>query len=308
MSEPNRKYRSKTQRNAEEFNFRLVERDLEILRWINALHYLSITQIKRLVFPENSSKQSTQRRMKYLFHHGFVKRVFPLVQFDKSAASSCAYCLDKKGAELLEANGIEPYSFVKSGEVKHMFLQHALELSEFMIILHLALKDNLILEVKRFVCDFEVKSRFDNDAGMARFKLWSEHRHTASKKSFIVYPDIMIILQGKGDFAGVERLFFVEIDRGTESLTSVIRDKVVGYHLYREQNVFKKFGKFKNFRVLIQTNSAKRMDNMRKALTNIEGSDLVWITQDSKITPETILTSTIWLDDQFEQRSILRSS
>lgn len=292
----------KKQKNA--FNFDLTERDVRILRAVNHYRYLRVEQIKRLEFVTNSSKQSCQKRLKYLYHGGFLERIVPFVQIGNGGEST-AYYLGKNGAELLAANGETIYSYTKSGQVKHMFLNHALDLSEFRINLEFALRDYPNMYLAQFVCDFEIKSHLNKTAGMAKFKLWTQLNHPTTRQKYVVYPDAKIVL--KIHDKEVQALYFLEIDRGTESL-NVIRDKVIGYDLYRKEKIFQKFGRFKGFRVLFQAHSKKRAQNMRKALTNLEGADLVWITAVSEVNENTLLKSPIWINDQGETRSILKSS
>lgn len=299
-----REYTPKFKQDSKAFSFHITERDIEILKAVNRCRYLKVEQVKRLVFPENKSKQSCQKRLKYLYHGKFLGRIVPFVQ-PGHGGESTAYFLDKNGAELLIENGEEIYSYTKSGKVKHIFLQHALDLSEFRINLELSLKDNAFknLYLRQFIADFEVKSNAEKLTGMSKYKLWSQLSHPVNHQKYVVYPDSKIVLKVKEK--DIQRLFFLEIDRGTESL-NVIRDKVIGYNLYRNAKVFQKFGKFDGFRVLFQTSSEKRAKNMRKALTDLEGEDLVWITDVSKVNEGSVLKEPIWINEKWEYKQILK--
>ncbi len=57
--------------------FVLTERDIEMLKVINRYRYLRTGQIKRLVFPDNASLQSTRRRLRGLYHNGSMNRMVP---------------------------------------------------------------------------------------------------------------------------------------------------------------------------------------------------------------------------------------
>ncbi len=300
-----KEYLPKHERAVKPVSFVLTDRDLEIFRVVNRYRYLRTGQIKRLVFPGNTTEQSTRRRLKYLFHNGYLGRVMPFVRIGEGS-SETAYYLDKSGRELLKQAGEEVGAYAFGGQVKHHFLDHALDISEFRVNLELALVDHPVAEVHRFTADFEVKAHTADAIGKRRYKLYDEVTHPATREPYVVYPDALIILKGKGKFEDYQRLYFLEIDRGTEGL-NVIKDKITGYSLYLKQNVFVKFGKFKGFTVLLQTNSAKRAENIRHFLTGVDGSELVWISDAGQVKQETIATSPIWQDHELKMRAVLKA-
>jgi hypothetical protein len=297
-------YLPKHERAGKPVAFVLTDRDLEILRVVNRYRYLRTGQIKRLVFPDNTTEQSARRRLKYLFHNGYLGRVMPFVRIGEGS-SETAYYLDRTGRAVLQQAGEEIAAYAAGGQVKHQFLDHALDVSEFRVHLELALSDHPSVEIHRFTADFEVKAHTTGAIGKKRYKLFDEVAHPVTKESYVVYPDALIILKGKGSLEQFQRLYFVEIDRGTEGL-NVIKDKIIGYSLYLKQNVFAKFGKFKGFVVLLQTNSKKRAENIRHFLTGVDGAELVWITDAGQVTQETIATAPIWQDHERKARAILK--
>ncbi len=141
--------------------------------------------------------------------------------------------------------------------------------------------------------------------GKKRYKLYDEVMHPVTRAPYVVYPDALIVLKGKGRHEDYQRLYFLEIDRGTEGLY-VIKDKVIGSSLYLKQNVFAKFGKFKGFTMLLQTNSKKRAENIRHHITGVDGSELVWISDAGHANQEAIATSPIWQDHELNLRAILK--
>lgn len=289
----------------------LTERDLEVLRAVNRYRYLRTAQVKRLVFPENNDLQVTRRRLRTLLYKGCLGRVMPFIEPGQDSAT-VAYYLDKAGREFLTERGEE---IVYSGAWAHVrprFLEHVLDISEFRVSLELALKEHPMVEIRRFVADFELKSQRpktgDGNVGHRnryRYKLYDEVAHTGDGEKFVVYPDAMVILRGKGEAAKYQRLLFIEIDRGTESPT-VLQRKVVGYGLYRKQETFRKFGAFQTFRVLVQTCSEKRMMNLRRQLVGVDGEDLVWVTDVGKVNESSLLDVPIWMDDKRTMKTLVR--
>lgn len=284
-------YLSKIGRSPRAVNFLMTERDLAIMEALGKCRYLRTGQISRLIFPESSTVQSARRRLKYLYHAGYVGRIQPMTDSALGHAEM-AYYLEPAGAKLLDDDTLPLFS--RKGMVKPLFLRHALEVSEFRLNLELAVKEMPEIDLHRVVMDFEMKSHTEQAIGRRRYRLFDEVLDPIGKRKLVVHPDLMFVLKAEiGQGRVFQRLFFVEIDRGTEGLR-VIADKLTGYHLYKREGVFKKFGDFTDFRVLFQTNSQKRLENVRKLVANFEGALDVWATQDRELTDETVLKGAIW--------------
>lgn len=300
-----KRYLSKHTRESAGVPFALTERDVEILRAVNRFRYLKTGQINRLLFPECKTQQSTRRRLKYLFHNKFIGRIMPLTRMGEGAGE-ITYFLDKAGEEYLQESE-EAFVYTKAGQVEHQFLNHALDVSEFRINLELALKEHPIVSLQSFIADFEIRTPTHEAIGNKIYKLYDEVFHQVEKKRYIVYPDALFILQGKGEYEAHKKLYLVEIDRGTEGF-KVIKDKITGYRLYRQKGVFQKYdAELDNFSVLLQTISEKRAQNMRQELNGWEGAELVWITHASAVNEQTILSAPIWRDFKQTYQSVLKT-
>ena len=278
-------------RSPKEVQFTLMTRDLTILQALGRYRYLRTGQIARLVFPDAKTVQSARRRLKYLYHAGYVGRIQPMTDSALGHAEM-AYYLERAGAEMLEDDNLPRFS--SKGLVKPQFLRHALEVSEARLCLEQAVATAPGVDLHRVVMDHELKARTEEAVGRRRYRLFDEVQDPIGKRKLVVHPDLMFVLKAEAAPGRVfQRLFFVEIDRGTEGLR-VISDKLTGYHLYRREAVFKKFGAFDGFRLLLQTNSAKRTANFAKLL-EIFGSDLdAWVTEDRLVNPTTLLHGDIW--------------
>ena len=298
---------STVKREPERVRFTLTDRDIEILKYFNQYRYLRTSQVKLLAFPENVTLQSTRRRIRYLYHHKFINRIQPLIRPGVNLSGETAYFLAEEGVQLLTSMEVKIIPYPHSNSRKHLFLQHALELSDFRIFIYQTLLENETVELHRFVGDHELKSHLKKEKGNDRFRLYQQLTHPITGGKYHFHPDGLFVLQGRGKFKTHQKLFFVEIDRGTETLDR-IKKKVIGYNLFKKSDKFKKFGKFNGFRVLIQTHSDKRADNMRKALIDQEGAEMIWISTRKAITAETVLNHPIWTDHTLSKVSILKSS
>lgn len=287
--------------------FRLTDRDMAIIRAVNRYRYLRTGQINRLFFPENTSKQSCQKRLKYLFHNGYLDRIFPYVQLgteNGGASSDVAYRLDKEGVSFLEESEDEVLYPTRKRRIRHEFLQHALDLSEFRVCLELAIAALPQIQLRLFVPDFMQKEGASGLTGLKRYRLYDEIRDPATGETVVCYPDAMVVLEAVGTDA--RRLYFVEIDRGTEGLQT-IRRKLRAYQLFAKNKLFAKYGPFKNFTVLFQTSSERRAANMVKLIGEMDYGLQVFVCHAAAVTDQTLLISPIWTGADGKAISLIKS-
>lgn len=285
--------------------FRLTERDRQVVTALARYRYLRTGQIHRLIFAPQSGPQMTRRRLRFLAAPDFA--YLQKVEFFVSGNAiqqESAYFLGPQGIALLGELGLPPppFSTERPGRVKHRFLEHALDLSEFRVKLELALRNHPVLELQRFIADFEVKEHLQNATARERFKLY--HAFPGGTERLIVYPDALLILRHKP--TGARRLYFVEIDRGTEG-GRVLRAKAAAYRLYEEQQIYRKFGDFPHFRVLLQAPSAKHAQAVRRALAGCKGEELFWTAAAGDLQPDTLLAARVWTTSSGKAQSIFQT-
>jgi hypothetical protein len=283
-------------RSPQEINFMITQRDLDILISINKYRYLSTNQVHNLLFSDNTTLQSARRRLKYLFHHKYIGRVIPYIQPGVNNGIT-AYFLDKTGSNYLKELGHKVKLWSKAKRIKHRNLSHALALSEFCISFDKAVEKTPELVIEKFIPDFEMKSSLDKSFGNRRYTLYTEVIHSSSQKSYTVYPDALILISIELKGKTYKRLIFLEIDMGTMGMDK-LRDKLIGYKLYLDKKHHLKYLQAENFRLLFQTTSPKRAENIKNTFADMKGADLVWITDENLVNQDTILNKDIWRDTQ----------
>lgn len=78
----------------------LTPRDIEIVRWVYQLRFATQEQIQQLLFTP-STASSCKRRLTLLYHNSYLdRRLLPLRT--RHGANRAAYCLDRKGRDLLD--------------------------------------------------------------------------------------------------------------------------------------------------------------------------------------------------------------
>ncbi len=246
-------------------DYRLMERDVQVILDVYKYRYLSVSQITSLHFP---SVQMARRRLRLLTAHGY------LAGFTAPGITERMYYLDGKGGEAVTSRlgismGDLKWSRSARAPKDYYFLKHFLQNNDFRIMLTKACsapdseidllgymseyysektgKGGVVKYIKDFVCDMRNPARLIH--------------HT---------PDSVFALEMDGKPA----LFFLEIDRGTEGLTNPDKGflKCLEFYLnywvdgkYQRYAEDFKCGPFKAFRALIVTTSQTRVDNMRQA-------------------------------------------
>lgn len=153
--------------------------------------------------------------------------------------------------------------------------------------------------------DSELKQHSADLIGKKRYRLFDEVHDPIGKRKLTVHPDILFVMKAElPSGKDLKRLFLVEVDKGTEGLR-VIADKLTAYHLYRREGIFKKFGAFNEFKVLFQTTSMKRAQNLAKIAHDFGDVLDIWVTDQNQVAPSSVLKEAIWLRPENDQPQAL---
>ncbi|GAG56075.1 unnamed protein product [marine sediment metagenome] len=215
--------------------FRISETDLKILKDLANYRVLDTRHISEL--HSKVSKRTIQRRLKLLFHAGFLER--PIKQFSQyKYPSHIIYTLGRKGAKFLFPS---KRTTKWRKKVKSAFLWHSLMISNFRVILTLALKN-------------KTESKLVN---------WQEENLTDSVylegERLPIAPDGFFTIEDKDDLLH----FFLEADRSTMEGKRFLSKMRAYWQWWLEEGHKKKFN-ISVFRVLTITVSKKRKENLRK--------------------------------------------
>src|ERR1039458_6847379 len=119
---------------------KLTERDGEIIRLVERFRFVRSSHICSLI---PGSPQQLLRRLKLLYHHGFLER--PRAQIDyyhRGGSRHMVYGLGSKGAVFLQRDLDPGFGQVRWGEKNRaagrVFLEHALLVADVMVAIELA--------------------------------------------------------------------------------------------------------------------------------------------------------------------------
>lgn len=247
------------------------QRALRLLAAVAQNRFCSTNQLATV---DGGSEQNVSRWLKALFHNGFLDRR------RVSLTGPLAYAITRKGAKLLRERGQLINTAVdwteKNKRAGEKFIEHTLEIAGFMTSLETACLMHGDVELLR---EQEIIAEAPEKTRKAREPLrWRVERVERGRKEIsTVVPDGLFALAFPDDTAAY---FLLEIDRGTIPLNRTdtegtaawrknIRYKLATYYDgWKAQHHVEQFG-VKQVRVLMVTNSAKRVENMLGVLDEI---------------------------------------
>lgn len=277
MDEPTlKKRRRRDQRIAQPGRMRLTERDIDVIEAVHLYRILRQDQIQLLFFP---TKNKAQRALARLYDHAFLERKFLPVLYGRSPT---LYVLDKRGADLLRSErGYEDLVWYNSSkDLKTDFIEHTAALNDFRLSIVVSARRQG-LEVITWASETQLKADYD------RVRLANARRPVS------VIPDGYFVLNTSHGKAH----FFVEIDRGTETLQR-FKQKVRAYVAYYESGAYQQRYGTNSLRILTVVTGEGRLANLRIATQQVteetSGRRRFWFALASDLTPETVLSQPVW--------------
>lgn len=264
---------------------KLTERDVQILLDLYKMRYLSVGQVQRLHFP---SEQTTYRRLRALRKSALVQ------MFSAPNIESSIVHLDKAGADIVAGHlQVDPAELrwkEKSRTPKdYYFLNHFLAINDFRIALQQACENSLVNLLGFIPESYGEKT---SKGGVTKYIRDVVCDIKTRRESIGHTPDAVFALQKDGKSA----LFFLEIDRGTETVSDADKGvlKCVRFYLnYLADGKYQRYAgdfgcaEFKGFRALIITTSDTRLKNCRLAAKSLEfpvqGKRFVWVSTYERI-------------------------
>lgn len=275
-----------------------TERDLKILHLLNRCRFARTGHVWQHVFPEKKERRVPNKRLKTLCEKGFISYREP--QQEGSGKKEYIYYLTPQGASYLSDSGEQILLYSEARNKNYPWYLHALRITDFYIHLHKSaqhLAKDLVL--KRYMNEFEIRSNARKNEGVSGRKLFFKLQ--GQGKNYEVVPDALFILE---ETESKERMMYcVEVDRSSETW-KILKDKLLGYNIARQQNVFKKFGA-SHFHILFQCESEQRAQNIHQVFQGMENNRYVWTTSIGKIQKNDVLHAPIWKNFEGKHLSIL---
>jgi hypothetical protein len=246
----------------------LTERDIAILEAIQRYRVLHRGQISELFFAGvNDEGGSARKRLGLLYQHGYLERI-PRFISPPTNNPGPAYRLAKRGAVVLAQRNKVPATQINywgKGEdtdshvtkVGHNYLEHALLLADIRQRLE-QWAQAAGCQIEQWVDYLELQKSWKTE------RVWIRPSPNGGRENVAVAPDgyfVLVTHQGRGHF-------FLEADRGTETLDRVWKRKLLAYTEYMTSGKFHQryqVDRVTGFRVLAIVPSQQRALNLKRA-------------------------------------------
>lgn len=229
----------------------LSKRDMAILTDLGKLRLLTGRLIERLHFQDGSPLTSSRKSrscLQRLYELGLVVRLERRIGGIRSGSSGFIYGLSGRGQKLTSATGPAGGTRLRRPwEPSAVFADHVLAVATLYVDLRGAERSGLVE-----VVDFEAEP--------ACWRHWQGH----GGEHRMLKPDCFVHL-GSGE---LEHLAFVEVDRGTESLSVIRRKAEVFVDYWRSGVEQQRLGVFP--KVLWLTTTDKRAEQLIDSLARLD--------------------------------------
>ena len=253
------------QRDCSSPPLRLTERDFCILTQIGQHRFLQSHLLVALIA---GSRQHLIRRLGRLYHAGFVERPRQQLQLAGLVRSTFVYCLTPKAGKALLARGsLFPSTIPKLRSAGSVFsLIHDLLASEVVVAIRISALSNR----KEFFWHFDASEPEKTERSTPKHQQmrWRVSIGVGEKRrSVSVLPDAAFVIADQDGWRG---WFFLEFDRGTMPATrsdpdqSSFQRKILTYRETRRSGVLWNRDQIPGFRVLVVTESRKRLRSLQK--------------------------------------------
>lgn len=279
------------ERPSEPRPFRLTARDLQILENLARLRLASGEQLAAL---DGGSHQNVSRSLLALWEHDYVERLLGQVEQRVLYKGSfpLIYGLTRPGAWLLRKHGYEVrrrllYETDKQRRAGWRFIEHRVDITEFMVRLELACRDRADVELigRKDIVENAPKTQRDR-----RVRLFAKVRIDGRHQLLSVDPDEIFGLRGVEEKASY---FMFERDRGempihrckSKEQTYYAKKMLIYYEANRVGEHTQELG-IPNFRVATVTTTPERVEQMieaQKEMTDGRGSNIFLFIDDATL-------------------------
>jgi hypothetical protein len=282
----------------------LPERDRDIIRLVHRHRFLRSDQIIALL---GGSPQQLLRRLKLLYHHGYLERPRAQLQYyERGGSKSIAYGLGNKGGVMLKQKlgiAVHPDSWdEKNHVIGRVYLEHALFVADVMVSLELACRKRGGVKIL-----YEDQLALHSERQPFRWRVTIQ-----SGEKLGVIPDRVFALEYPDASGQNQRAyFFLEADRGTMpvtrrtlSQTSFYR-KLLAYEATWTQKIHQRNLGIHRFRVLAVTTSAARVKSLVDACSQLERGHGLFLFADRTILSGDMFSSIWQLGGEGDTASLL---
>ena len=280
----------------------ITEQNQLVLETLARYYVLTRQMIQTMCFPHVRGSRSVCERLRKLKKAGFISQAQMQVVLSGQNASP-VYFPNKKTAETLAAiHDDDSYLNVYTNPPSTRLLFHWIEIAKMHHIVDQAVEACDAIEVSKWLNEWETINK-DVPNKALHFSLYSVLQQ---EPPLTCGPDAGFLVQCNG----YRKVFYVEVDRGTDSIRRIARKKPPGYAAMEMQRRHLKHfphSTVNNFSVLFITTTEHRRDELTRRLREKERPELWKITTAKAATSESFFREPIWHSVHKEPHSLISS-
>jgi Replication-relaxation len=281
----------------------LTAGDIEVCRWLWMLRVLTIDQIRRLRYHHEatgrlSSPDNVRKRLKRLWDEGYLAG--DVLQ----QTNERIYFLGERGLEALRAAyGLDQRRLYRPRSPETMQqLAHPLLVSECAVRFVESVRgsDVELPELAPLWIPFyhtHAVADVRRKKHIERYVTQEDLAVPGRPEPFRIRPDLVFALARGSAW----RLFFLEADRGSESVQEIAQ-KQKGYHYFQAapdpqnppQRLWQRYGPARDFRVLFVTTTERRVEALRRQLEDLPGFELMNFAAIPEVQSRNVVSEPIW--------------
>lgn len=293
----------------------LTPGDVEVCRWLWMLRVLTIDQIRRLRYYQEttgrlSSPDNIRKRLKRLWDAGYLRG--DVLQ----ETNERIYFLGERGLEPLRtAYGLDQRRLYRPRSPETMQqLGHPLLVSECAVRFVESIRgtDAELPELPPLWVPFyhthavaDTRRRKHVERFVTQEDIWTP----GHPEPFRIRPDLVFALA----HGTAWRLFFLEADRGSESVREIALKQEGYFHLQNatdreapNQYLWQRYGPAHDFRVLFVTTTARRVEVLRRQLGALPGFSLMAFSTTAAVKARNVVLEAVW-ETAIGRKALLRS-
>lgn len=266
----------------------ITEKNFQILQLLADYYVLKRSTIQEILFPHVKSARSVCERLRKLVREGYISVASMEVVLRGSGNSAPVYHPNKKTAETLAAiHDDSAYEKIYCKPPSGRLLFHWLEISQLHYIVDQSINLADAAKIHSWYNEWEPINK-DANRQSDLFSLYSDFNKSSCA------PDAGFLIENK---TGALKSFYLEADRGNDSLKRIISKKPNGYNLMLEsERHLKHFptSTVPGFSILFVTTTEYRRDELVKSAANFDPHGLWKFAFKNDINPNTFFFGPVW--------------
>jgi hypothetical protein len=301
-------------------SLRLTERDLQIVKTVYQYRAMSAVQIEQLFFAGETEKSRQaarlyaaratkpikqpgigkrvhcQRRLRLLFHHGYLWRDEQPTKLSEGR-KPFVYRIDERAMELLpDLLDVEPEMIEwdpRENTVSGPFLEHLLRTNDVRVAITLACQQHG-LAIEHWIDDKTLKRTHAQD------KVTITGPKGAKTKTTVIPDGYFHLRNDRKEEGKKNQHHFLEADLATVvgqrskwGRKDWVR-KIQAYIAYHKSGMYRKRYGTNSLIILTVTTSERRAQTLKTITEEAGGKGHFWFTTFDQVTPQAVLTEPIW--------------